>query len=184
MKIISGEFKGRAISQPKTRSVRPMGEKVRAALFDIVGSVQDAVVLDVYAGSGAIGLEAISRGAMLVEAVEASRPVAKVIEQNARSLGADDKYRLWVMPVEKWLASNQQWDKEYDLIIADPPYNSVDGAVMEQLARHLAPDGTLILSHSSKITAPTLKSVSLIRTYQYGDSALSVYKKNPNTESE
>lgn len=178
MKITAGEFRGRAITQPKAKSVRPMSEKVRAAIFDIIGPVTDMLVLDAYAGSGAAGLEAVSRGATLVEAIEANPQVARVIEQNAKGLSAGENYELWVMTVEKWLASNDQWDKEYDLIIADPPYSKVDAAVLEQLALHLASGGTLVLSHSSKISVPELKSVSLIRTYTYGDSALSVYRSS------
>ncbi|HUD10788.1 MAG TPA: RsmD family RNA methyltransferase, partial [Candidatus Saccharimonadia bacterium] len=94
MKILAGENKGRPFQQPKTSSVRPLSEKVRAALFDVVGPVTGLTVLDAYAGSGAAGFEAASRGAVLVDAIESDNRVARVIQQNAGILGLDWGYIL------------------------------------------------------------------------------------------
>lgn len=177
MKILSGQFKGRPIDQPKTRSVRPMSEKVRAALFDAVGVPENFVVLDVYAGSGAVGFEALSRGAALVDAIEANQRVARTIEQNATKLDIDWGYELHVMTVETWLASPRQQPPEprYDLIIADPPYSQLDPDTLERLVHFLKPDSVLVLSHSSRLESPNLPAAALIKTKVYGDSALSFY---------
>ncbi len=177
MKILSGELKGRPFEQPKTRSVRPLSEKVRAALFDVVGSPEGLTVLDAYAGSGAAGFEAASRGAILVDAIEANQRVAKTIQQNAKALGLDWGYNLHVLTAETWLASPHQNPPapRYGLIIADPPYAQLDQDIIERLTAFLAPDGVLALSHSSRIDPPVLQSAKLVKNKQYGDTALSFY---------
>jgi 16S rRNA (guanine966-N2)-methyltransferase len=179
VRIVGGEWRGRSIAQPKTRSVRPLSEKVRAAIFDVLGPVEGLTLLDAYAGSGAAGLEALSRGATLVEAIEANRPVARTIEANALSLGADWGYILHQMTVETWLASpRQQENKErYDVIIADPPYAQLDSDILNRLTEFLLPEGRLVISHGSKRAAPMIESEELIQTKVYGDSALSFYHK-------
>ena len=178
MKVLSGELGSRPFQQPKTRSVRPLSDKVRAAIFDIVGPVEKFTVLDVYAGSGAAGFEAVSRGALLVEAIEANSRVAHVIQQNARSLGLNWGYLLHQVTVETWLASPRQnpASRRYNLIIADPPYTKLDQNILDRLGAFLTLGGVLALSHSSKTPAPVLKSIELIVAKTYGDTALSLYK--------
>ena len=135
-------------------------------------------MLDAYAGSGAAGFEALSRGAVLVEAIEANRSVARTIQDNARRLGADFSYILHQMTVETWLGSpRQQTDKlRYDVIVADPPYAQLNAEVLSRLASFLMPDGRFVISHGSKHTPPMIESGELIQTKIYGDSALSFYR--------
>ena len=137
-------------------------------------------ILDAYAGSGAAGFEALSRGSLLVEAIEANRNVARTIQDNAKTLGADFSYILYQMTVETWLGSpRQQSDRErYDVIIADPPYSQLDDEVLSRLVAFLLPTGRLVVSHGSKRTPPVIESGELIQTKIYGDSALSFYNKN------
>lgn len=179
MKIVGGKWRSHSLAQPKTRAVRPLSEKVRAAIFDVVGPIDGMTVLDAYAGSGAAGFEALSRGAMLVEAIEANRNVARVIQDNAKSLGADFSYVLYQMTVETWLASpaQQAGRERYEAIIADPPYSQLDDEILSRLASFLVSDGRLIISHGSKRTPPVIESGELIQTKVYGDSALSFYRK-------
>jgi len=155
-----------------------MSEKVRAALFDVCGSPQGMAVLDAYAGSGAIGFEAASRGAALVEAIEANAQVAQTISQNAGSLGLDWGYVLHRMTVATWLASPHQNPPgpRYNLIIADPPYAKMDPDILERLGPFLIPDGVLVVSHGSKRASPMLKSLELVSAKTYGDTSLSFYK--------
>jgi 16S rRNA (guanine966-N2)-methyltransferase len=178
VKILAGDYKGHPFNQPKTSSVRPMSDKVRAALFDVVGPVTALSVLDAYAGSGAAGFEAISRGASLVEAIESNGRVARLIEQNAHSLGLDWGYLLHQITVETWLASPSQVPTKarYDLIIADPPYAKLEPDVIERLVLFLNEDGILALSHSTKVPAPTLAGATLIQHKLYGDTSLSFFK--------
>jgi 16S rRNA (guanine966-N2)-methyltransferase len=178
MKILSGKLGGRPFDQPKTRAVRPLSEKVRAALFDVTGPVDGLTVLDAYAGSGAAGFEAASRGALLVDAIEANDRVAKIIAANARTLGLDWGYVLHQVTVATWLASPAQQPPahRYNLIIADPPYAQLDSDVLGRLAAYLQPSGVLAVSHSSRTEPPVLSSVELVRHKVYGDTALSFYK--------
>jgi 16S rRNA (guanine966-N2)-methyltransferase len=177
MKILAGQLKGRPFEQPNTRSVRPLSDKVRAAIFDVVGDPAGLTVLDAYAGSGAAGFEAASRGAVLVDAIEANARVARTIATNAHALGLDWGYILHTMTVATWLASPQQQtnQRRYGLIIADPPYAQADPDIIARLAAHLAPGGVLALSHSSKTPAPNLAAAALARYKTYGDTALSFY---------
>jgi len=177
VKIIAGELGGRPIEQPKTRAVRPLSEKVRAALFDVFGSPASLTVLDAYAGSGAAGFEAASRGAALVEAIEANARVAKTIQANARCLNLEWGYVLHQMTVETWLASPQQQPPtpRYGLIIADPPYARLDRDVLQRLTAYLTEGGVLALSHSRKTPPPALSGVELKVAKTYGDTALSFY---------
>jgi 16S rRNA (guanine966-N2)-methyltransferase len=176
MKIISGSLRGRPFKQPASTLVRPLSEKVRAAIFDVVGAPDGLVVLDAYAGSGAAGFEAASRGAILVDAIEANARVARVIADNTKALGLDWGYVLHQMTVETWLASpvQQPPTARYDLIIADPPYAKLDADVADRLADYLKPGGVLVISHASRLASPKL-SVPLSKSKVYGDTALSFY---------
>jgi len=180
MKVLAGELRGRPFDQPKSRSVRPLSEKVRGALFDVIGSVSGLTVLDVYAGSGAAGFEAASRGAVLVDAIEANDRVARLIEANAHSLGLDWGYMLHQMTVATWLASPAQVPPlpRYGLIIADPPYAQLDAEILDRLSAFLQPGGVLAVSHSSRLPSPMLSSVELKQHKVYGDTALSFYQQS------
>jgi len=181
MKILGGSLRGRRFNQPKSSAVRPLSDKVRAAIFDVYGDPAGKAVLDVYAGSGAAGFEAASRGALMVEAIEANAAVARTIAQNAQLLGLDWGYVLHVLKLETWLAlpANQPGAGEpmacYHLIIADPPYARLDSDLLERLASFLAPGGTLVLSQSSKYPSPALAAAQLSKRKDYGDTALSFY---------
>lgn len=178
MKVLAGELKGRPFEQPKTRSVRPLSDKVRAAMFDVVGAPVGLAVLDAYAGSGAAGFEALSRGALLVDAIEVNARVARTIQASAKTLGLDWGYHLHVMTVETWLASPHQNPPapRYGLIIADPPYARLDQDILERLTAFLAPGDVLAVSHSSKTPPPQLETTELAQHKTYGDTALSFYR--------
>jgi 16S rRNA (guanine966-N2)-methyltransferase len=176
---MSGKLGGRHFAQPKTRTVRPLSDKVRAAIFDVVGPATGLTVLDAYAGSGAAGFEAVSRGALLVEAIESNPRVAKTIQESTNELDLGFGYILHVMSVETWLASPQQQDNKprYGLIIADPPYAKIEPDIIERLAEYLTPQGLMVLSHSSKIASPQLTSAELVKTKTYGDTTLTFYRR-------
>ena len=178
MRISAGSLKGRVFEQPKSRSVRPLSDKVRAALFDVLGDVSGLTILDAYAGSGAAGFEAASRGAILVDAIEANNRVALTIQANAKGLGLDWGYVLHQLTVETWLASPQQQPPgpRYGVIIADPPYAQLDTDVINRLAGYLSAGGILALSHTSNIASPIVQCCKLAVAKTYGDTALSFYR--------
>jgi 16S rRNA (guanine966-N2)-methyltransferase len=182
MRILAGQYRGRRIEQPASKTVRPLSEKVRAAIFDVTGAPEGFVMLDAYAGSGAAGFEALSRGAAMVEAIEGNPRVARTIERNLDLLGLHWGYLLHVMTIEKWLAlpGNQPETSDrplarYNHIIADPPYAKLDPDILDRLTAFLTPGGALVVSHSSKLASPALPSVILAKQKTYGDTALSFY---------
>ena len=147
MRIIAGSRKGARIFAPKSVETRPTGDRVREAAFNLVGPVDGARVLDLFAGSGAMGLEALSRGAASATFVESDRAAAAAIVRNLDKLGLtgatvirDDAMRA--------LASDTASGKRYDLVLIDPPYRML-AAVLPALATHLpavvAPDGLVVV---------------------------------------
>ena len=186
MKVLAGQLRGHRLAQPKTRATRPMVEKARAALFDIVGPMTGLVVLDAYAGSGAIGIESASRGAQLVEAIEANGKVARTIQTNIASLGLGYRYRLHIMKVETWLAAPSQNppSPRYHLVIADPPHRLLNPKILENLVPFMLPEGVLAVGINGKIEPPMLKSAQLVASKNYGDVALCFYKAGPDPRAD
>ena len=151
-----------------------MSDKVRQALFNILGPLDGLMVLDAYAGSGAVGFEVLSRGAAQVESIEANRAVARVLEQNRQRLGLDWGHTLVVSTVESWLARPARTN--YDLIIATPPYAAVDPDIAHRLGQRLKAGGLLVWEQASRTPTFELKSLRLRQSRVYGDTTLNFYQ--------
>ena len=166
--IISGKYKGRKIATPGGFT-HPMGSREKLALFNMV-SVEGLSVLDAFAGSGALGIEALSRGASEVVFVEKNAKACKTISENLESLGVNDGFKVIkssVLGVDL---------PEFDVILADPPYDSFDLTEIESLTKSIKDGGILVLSHPDE--APELQELKLLKTHQYAAAHLSVYIKN------
>lgn len=174
MRIISGKHKGRVIYSPKKFSTHPMSEKMRGALFNSFGSIEGLRVLDAYAGSGAIGLEALSRGARLVVACDRDRTAVATIKHNVASLGVEDKIIVAHANCVSYLA-NQAY--QFDVVICDPPYNDVKVSQLQRLTDYVLDDGLFIVSLPPDFTALHFDRFDLINTKSYGDAALWYYRK-------
>ena len=171
IRITSGEFRGRAIKSPKSSFTHPMGSREKIALFNMISSyLPEARVLDAFAGSGALGIEALSRGASEVVFIEKNIKVAHVIKENLKNLELDPKSEVLVSDVSKYTA-----DEEFDLIIADPPYDSFNVEEIIYLTKYLKDDGVLVLSHPN--TAPVISSLELTKSHKYAAANLSIYRK-------
>jgi 16S rRNA (guanine966-N2)-methyltransferase len=176
MRIIAGERKGHTIYAPKGLETRPTSDRVRENVFNIVAPwVEDARVLDLYAGSGAMGLEALSRGAAAVVFVEADADAARTIERNL------DKLRLTgatVLRASATMALTQEAaaGRKYDLVLADPPYSMTD---YDQLARYLptvlSDDGLLVLESAGKVE-PELPGLAIRTSRKYGSTRVTVFE--------
>ena len=148
MRIIAGSRKGHRIAAPKGFATRPTGDRVREAAFNLIGPVDGASVIDLYAGSGAMGLEALSRGAANAVFVEADREGCRAIERNL------DKLRLTgatvlCRDVLQALASER---RKYDLVLLDPPYEMTDYSPLARyLPAVLAEDGLLVVESSARV---------------------------------
>lgn len=179
MKVISGKYKGREVKSPREAGTHPMGEREKLAVFNmILADLPGAAVLDAYAGSGALGIEAASRGAVSIVFVEKSPGVAKVIRENLRGLrggwsengdGLDD------LKVICGDVKNVTFDDEFDVILADPPYDRFNSSEIENLTKFLKDGGKLVLSHPGE--APELAGLALEKSRQYARAHISIYTK-------
>jgi 16S rRNA (guanine966-N2)-methyltransferase len=176
VRIIAGQRKGHTIYAPKGLDTRPTSDRVRENVFNIVAPwVEDARVLDLYAGSGAMGLEALSRGAAAVVFVESDEDAVRAIERNL------DKLRLTGARVVRadaatGLAQEATAGRKYDLVLADPPYAMTDyDALARYLPRVLAEDGLLVFESSARIQ-PELSGLAVRTARKYGSTRVTVFE--------
>ena len=179
MRVVAGEFRGRRLKSPTWEGLRPTSDRLRETLFNILGdAVAGGRVLDGYAGTGAIGIEALSRGAAHVTFVEHDRRAMALIEANLALLAGtkpgDQAPRRDVI-IRTGFAALE--GLAFDVIVLDPPYGP--GAADEALGRTaglLAPGGRLVVEHAARHAAPAGHGLlRLLRTVKAGDSALSFY---------
>ncbi len=168
VRITSGIYRGRSILTPG-EGTHPMGERERLALFNKISEcLPDANVLDAFAGSGALGIEAMSRGAASVTFVEKSPKAAKIIRENLKALGIPGEVVLLD-------ASKFDSDKTFDVILIDPPYDKFDSVNFDQLFALLATGGIVVLSHPGE--APAFTGLNLLDSRNYAGATLSYYTK-------
>lgn len=182
MRITGGIFRSRTLAAPRGHATRPSSDRVREALFSMLtaaGAFDGAPprVLDLYAGSGALGLEALSRGARAVTLVECARPAIAAIRQNIASLEVGDAVSVVAARVERALPTIVG---PFEVVLVDPPYAELNhrgfAAVLEGAARLLAPEGLLVLEHASSDEPALPEGLALDRRRRYGDTALSLFR--------
>jgi len=176
VRVIAGRFGGRVIAGSATQRTHPMSERIRNALFNMVGDeVRGAMVLDAFAGSGSIGFEALSRGAESVMFVEKDKIATKLIQQNIELLGVEESTHLVRAPVKSWLDGYS--GELFDLIFADPPYHDPQFSTVLQLLGLLKPNGLMVLSYPGRGEAPTANGVVVVDNRSYGTAALAFYRQ-------
>jgi 16S rRNA (guanine(966)-N(2))-methyltransferase RsmD len=180
MRIVAGDFRGRPLSTPGGDTTRPTAARAREALFAILADVSAERVLDLYAGSGALGLEALSRGAERLVLVESSKAAQQAIRQNLLSLGVESRATLLPLRAESSLKALERL-APFSLVFADPPWADAQAAldVLEKLAglSLLAPAARLVLEHAAR-TPPALKSgahLIAVDTRRWGDTAVTIF---------
>ncbi|HEY8694432.1 MAG TPA: 16S rRNA (guanine(966)-N(2))-methyltransferase RsmD [Chloroflexota bacterium] len=177
MRVIAGSAKGRPLKGPRSAGTRPTSDRVREALFDILAEyVEGAKVLDLYAGTGALAIEALSRGAESADLVEADKGAQAVIADNLALTGLADKAHLWRMRVEKALCV---LPGQYDVILADPPYADAHiTTVLSKLGRLIAEHGLVAIEHASRSPLPDdAPGLRLWKRRRHGDATLSLYER-------
>ena len=174
--MIAGEFKGRRLKTPKWEGVRPTSDKLRETLFNILAPrIAGAKVLDGYAGTGALGIEALSRGASHVTFVEKDRRAAALIEENAQGCGLKGGYTI---ANGDFLASHSRVAGSFDLILLDPPYDIGDvHSVLDRAAGLLSPDGLLVLERATRVEPDVPPTLARVRDVRSGDSTLTMFIK-------
>ncbi len=134
MRVIGGSSGGQTLYAPRGNRVRPTPERVREALFNILAPIiEDATFLDAYAGVGAVGIEALSRGASLVDFIEADRGVINYLQRNLERTGLRGRGRLFRQKVERFLRGWSEQDSPYEIVFADPPYELEPSPVAAEL---------------------------------------------------
>ncbi|MEB3299824.1 MAG: 16S rRNA (guanine(966)-N(2))-methyltransferase RsmD [Candidatus Sericytochromatia bacterium] len=171
IRIAGGKWRGRALEVPPGEATRPTGARVREAVGSILGSVlPGARVLDLFAGSGALGLECLSRGAANLMAVERHGPTAALVARNAGRLGATGQVRVASAEVLAWLAADVG---TYDVVLADPPYAWADWERLRQaLAPRLGSTAVVLLERPSDAPMTAWPGFRLAKVYRYGGTRL------------
>ena len=177
MRVVAGRLRGRALKAPAGDLTRPTGARVKEALFSILGDVQGASVLDLYAGSGALGIEALSRGAARAVFVEAARPALACLRENLNKLGLEREAHVISSRVQAARASLSA-HAPYDLVLCDPPWRDVGAALVElsALAKAglFAATARIALEHSAKepLALEPGSSLVILDMRRWGDTAV------------
>jgi len=172
MRIVSGSLNGRIIKSPTGHTTHPMSEKIRGAIFNSLGDITGLSLLDAYSGSGAIAIEAWSRGARGITAVDKSASAIKCIQDNIQKMKING-VKITRANVSTWSDLNS--DLTYDIVICDPPYDDDQIDTVHKLERHLKHNGVLVLSlPPGPNYDTTLKKIS---EKDYNDAKLYFYKK-------
>lgn len=179
MKVMAGKYKGRIIQMPK--GIRPTQQKVRKALFDILGDIKGISFLELFAGSGAIGIEAISKGAKEVVFVERNKRCVSIIKKNLSLIGYPS-YEIIRTDVFKAIQRLNREGRSFEVIFSDPPYHqNLAKKTLQTLSIYdiLAPNGLLIIEHFNKTVLPRQSGyLELFKQKRYGDTVISFYKRS------
>ena len=179
IRVIAGKYGGRKIDAPDFSNSRtkPMGERIRNAMFNRIGEeIKGARVLDAFAGTGSVGLEALSRGASFVTFVERDKIAQKILQKNVLSLGAENESEIIRTTVNNWLETAEP--EMYDIILADPPYHDLQLSTVSRLFGLLKPKGLMVLSHTGRGEGPNLEnSIVVVDNRSYGNATLTSFRR-------
>jgi len=181
VRVIGGEFKGRKLSVTRGRLIRPTSDRVREAIFDILGPTWTfRRVLDLFAGTGSLGIEALSRGAEEAVFVEQGKGALTVLKENMKALGLQSKSWVLPLPTKKGIAVLGERGEVFDLIFMDPPYGKdVVGKTIEEIVRRgiLAATGVIVAEHASRDRILPPLGLELSQQRRYGDTTVSFFQK-------
>jgi 16S rRNA (guanine966-N2)-methyltransferase len=172
LRVVAGALKGRRLQAPPGRGTRPTADRVREALFSMLGDVSGARVLDLYAGSGALGIEALSRGAASATFVERDPRAAATIRANLEAIGAEGEVRR--QDVLRFLEAAEG---RFDLVFVDPPYDSavpLAEPLGERLPAVLSPHARIVTESDKRL--PLVLELPLVRERAYGDTRIAVHR--------
>lgn len=189
MRITGGDWRSRRLEAPKGDATRPTSDRVREALFSMLVShgvfgerSGDLRVLDLYAGTGALAFEALSRGASTAVVVDEARAAIAAIQKNVRSLGAERRVEVVASPVDRALARLQRGTERFGLVFADPPYADVTDAafvgILASVSALMETEAVLVLEHASKDAAPAVVGLEHDRSRTHGTTTLSFYRRS------
>lgn len=184
MRIISGERRGKKLITLDGLDVRPTSERVKESVFNILQfSVEGRVFLDLFSGSGQMGLEALSRGAKRAVFVDSSKASLKVIRQNIASCGFADRAEVREGSFDSYL---RRCTTRFDLAFLDPPYQAgLYERALQLTEPHMNPGGTILCEHPTGLAMPQqVGSFSVCKTYRYGNITLTLYRRGEQEDGE
>ena len=179
LRIIAGEARGRRFEAPEGRDTRPTLDRVRENLFNMLqGRVRDARVLDLFAGSGALSLEALSRGAAWAVLADRDREAVRIEKQNLESLGFSGRARLIRGEWQETVRTLGEEGERFDLIFLDPPYAMTDLREMtERLMPLMTENGWIVLEHQAKAEIRTAEGLTPVKERTWGYCGVKMYEK-------
>jgi 16S rRNA (guanine966-N2)-methyltransferase len=183
MRIVAGSFKGREIHGPTSLATRPTSDRVRESLFNILAhgvegfEIEDCRVMDLFAGTGALGLEALSRGAKFCQFVEESAEARGIIRKNSDACGAIGQCKIWRRDATDLGACAPQ--SPFNLVFADPPYHRGLGEKALQsliIGEWLSPGAVVVLEEAEMVNVPEVAGLTLLDRRVYGDTQMRIYR--------
>ncbi len=174
MRVVAGRLRGRIFGSPRTKRTHPMSDRMRGALFNTLGDIEDLSVLDAFAGTGAIAIESISRGARQATAIERDKSAYQLLVENIESLECEQQIKATCANVASW--SSQNREVEFDIIVCDPPYQKPQHKTLKKLAQHLSSNGTYVLSLPAAEELLVIPGLKLIKSQKHAGGSLHYYK--------
>jgi 16S rRNA (guanine966-N2)-methyltransferase len=180
VRVIAGSLGGRRLKAPRGLKTRPTSDRVREALFMALEPLAGARVVDLFAGSGALGIEALSRGAARAEFVESDRAARAILGANLQALGLDERARVWPLELPAGLGQLAGELRAADLVLADPPYGGrIAAATLAALGGEgvLGPGARVVLEHHTRDAMPdSAGCLRRVRERSYGETVVSTYR--------
>ena len=177
MRVIAGVLRGRRLVAPRGTATRPTSDRVREALFSALGHMTSARVLDLFAGTGALGIEALSRGAAHATFVESARPALAALRENLATLALVDRARVVALPAARALGAMASAEP-FDLVCAEPPYAALAEVPPLLAGCALAPGARVVIEHASRDAAPVVPHLTTRWSKAYGDTTVTLYDRD------
>ncbi len=176
LRVIGGKFKRTKLKVPK--DTRPLSGIVKSALFSVINDkIKKSYILDLYAGSGALGIEALSRGAKLCDFIDINKKACDIIKENLLKLNLSNN-EVYNIPAEIFLRYNKTIDDKYDIIFVFQPYDITNEGIVSKSIHLLKKDGILIFERESNREERSIKGLNIINSKKYGKTALTFYIKD------
>jgi 16S rRNA (guanine966-N2)-methyltransferase len=176
VRVIAGKLGGRLFASPSSERTHPMSDKIRGALFNTLGDIEGLTILDAFTGSGALGFEAISRGASHVTALDVDALAIGSVELSLDQLGITADVKAIRVGAASWLKTVSP-DKTFDIVLCDPPYDDPQLQLVTELAPRAKVGGLVVLSLPSDVYPALPQRFELVMTKSYGDARLYFYRR-------
>ncbi len=175
MRIIAGQLASRTFDSPKGHKTHPMSDKIRGALFNVLGDIEGLTVFDAFSGSGALCFEAVSRGAKSALATDNDKSAHQTIKKNIETLGLEKRVKAVRANASGWSDNNPK--ALFDILLLDPPYDDLQLTLLQKLTKHVKYGGLCVLSFPGNLEPADFSGLEKVEQKNYGDSQLIFYRK-------